>query len=70
VHFPPGPEGAHSLSNPTDEPVRYLMAGARADAPLDIIEYLDEGTFVASAKTNSQRGEPFFVRRAIDEPDA
>jgi uncharacterized cupin superfamily protein len=70
VHFPPGPEGAHSLSNPTEEPVRYLMAGARADAPLDIIEYLDERTFVAYAKTNSQRGEPFFVRRAIDEPDA
>lgn len=70
VHFPPGPEGAHSLSNPTDEPVRYLMAGARADAPLDIIEYLDEGTFAAYAKTKSQRGEPFFVRRAIDEPDA
>ena len=61
---------AHSLSNPTEEPVRYLMAGARADAPLDIIEYLDEGTFVAYAKTNSQRGEPFFVRRLIDEPDA
>jgi uncharacterized cupin superfamily protein len=70
VHFPPGPDGAHTLSKPTDEPVRYLMAGARADASLDIIEYPDEGAYAAYAKTKSQRGEPFFVRRAIDEPDA
>jgi uncharacterized cupin superfamily protein len=69
VHFPPGPEGAHKLSNPTDEPVRYLMASAPAHAPLDIIEYLDEGTYAAYAKTKSQRGEPFFVRRAIDDPN-
>ena len=67
VHFPPGPDGAHTLSNPTDEPVRYLMAAAHGQ--LDIIEYPDEGTYAAFAKTKSQRGESFFVRRAIDDPN-
>jgi uncharacterized cupin superfamily protein len=70
VHFPPGPDGAHKLSNPTDAPARYLMAAATANANLDIIEYPEDGTFAAYAKTKSQRGEPFFVRRTIDDPDA
>ena len=26
VHFPTGPDGAHALSNETDEPVRYIVA--------------------------------------------
>ena len=29
VHFPVGPDGAHQLSNRTDEPVRYLMVANR-----------------------------------------
>ena len=62
VHFPPGPAGAHKLTNPTDEPARYLMAAAPAQAYVDIIEYPDDGTFVAGAKTESQHGERFFVR--------
>lgn len=43
VHFPPGSTGAHALSNPTDESVRYVMVGAHASP--DIVEYPDEGTF-------------------------
>jgi len=68
VHFPPGPEGAHTVLNRSDELVRYLMVGAHASP--DIIEYPDKGTFVAGAKTHSQRGEPFFVRLPLPERDA
>ena len=60
VHFRPGPEGAHTVLNRSDAPVRYLMIGAHASP--DIVEYLDLGTFAAMAKTHSQHGEPFFVR--------
>jgi uncharacterized cupin superfamily protein len=60
AHFSPGPEGAHTVMNLSDEPVRYVMVGSHASP--DIVEYLDEGTFAAMAKTSSQRGEPFFVR--------
>jgi uncharacterized cupin superfamily protein len=67
VHFAPGPDGAHKLSNPTDEPVRYVMAAAHTSP--DIVEYPDEGTFAAFAKTKSQHGEPFFVRDQLKRPD-
>lgn len=60
AHFSPGPDGAHTVMNHGDEPLRYVMVGAHASP--DIVEYLDEGTFAAMAKTPSQRGEPFFVR--------
>ena len=65
VHFPPGREGAHTVMNRSDVPVRYLMIAVHASP--DIIEYPDSGTFVAGAKTESQRGERFFVQRSIDE---
>jgi uncharacterized cupin superfamily protein len=68
VHFPPGPQGAHTVVNRTDAGVRYVMVGAHASP--DIIEYPDKGTFVAGAKTLSQRGEPFFVRLPFPETDA
>lgn len=66
AHFPPGPDGAHTVMNRSGEPVRYVMVAAHATP--DIVEYLDEGTFAAMAKTPSQRGEPFFVRDKL--PDA
>jgi uncharacterized cupin superfamily protein len=67
VHFSPRPEGAHAVMNLGDEPVRYLMVGAHTSP--DIVEYLDEGTFAAMAKTPSQRGEQFFVRLPLpDDP--
>jgi uncharacterized cupin superfamily protein len=60
AHFSPGPAGAHAVMNRSDEPVRYVMVGAHASP--DIVEYLDEGTFAAFAKTSSQGGPAFFVR--------
>ena len=67
VHFPPGPEGAHKLSNPTDEAVRYIMAAVHTSP--DIVEYPDEGTYAAFAKTKSQHGEPFDVRDTLKRRD-
>ena len=67
VHFPPGPVGAHRLSNMTEDVVRYVMVGAHASP--DIIEYPEQGTFAAVAKTFSQRGDPFFVRLPFPETD-
>jgi len=51
--------------NRSDTPARYVMVGAHASP--DVIEYPDKGTFVAGAKTSSQRGEPFFVRLPLPE---
>jgi uncharacterized cupin superfamily protein len=68
VHFAPGPDGAHTVSNRSDAPVRYLMIAAHASP--EIIEYPDTGTFVAGAKTHSQRGEPFFVRLPLPADEA
>ncbi|HZD88336.1 MAG TPA: cupin domain-containing protein [Gaiellaceae bacterium] len=65
AHFSPGREGAHTVMNRGDEPVRYVMVGAHTSP--DIVEYLDEGTFAAVAKTLSQRGEPFFVRQELPD---
>lgn len=60
VHFSPGLEGAHTVMNSTDEPVRYVMVAAHASP--DIVEYPDKGEFAAGSKLGSQQGEPFFVR--------
>jgi len=66
AHFSPGPEGAHTVMNLGDEPMRYVMIAAHASP--DIIEYPDKGEFVAGARSLSQRGEPFFVRLPFPEP--
>jgi len=65
AHFPPGPDGAHTVMNRGEEPVRYVMVGAHASP--DIVEYPDDGTFAAMAKTLSQHGEPFFVRDRLPD---
>src|SRR5437764_7150209 len=39
AHFPPGPEGAHSLRNDTDEPTRFVMFGTRVSP--EVVEYPD-----------------------------
>jgi uncharacterized cupin superfamily protein len=41
VVFEPGPEGAHSIRNDTDEPVRLLMVSCESEA--DICFYPDSG---------------------------
>ena len=65
AHFSPGPDGAHTVMNLSDDLMRYLMMGAHASP--DIIEYPDKGEFAAGAKSLSQRGEPFFVRLPIPD---
>jgi uncharacterized cupin superfamily protein len=41
VAFPRGKDGAHQVSNPTDEPIRVLMLSTLVKP--DIVEYLDSG---------------------------
>jgi uncharacterized cupin superfamily protein len=65
VHFAPGPPGAHTVMNRSDEPMRYVMVAAHASP--DIVEYPDKNEFAAGAKSLSQRGEPFFVRLPLPE---
>jgi uncharacterized cupin superfamily protein len=65
AHFPPGRDGAHTVINRSDAPVRYLIVAVHASP--DIIEYPDTGTFVAGARTPSQSGDPFFVRLPIPQ---
>jgi uncharacterized cupin superfamily protein len=67
AHFSPGPAGAHTVMNLGNEPVRYLMVAAHSTP--DIVEYLDEGTFAAMAKTPSQRGKPFLVRMPLPDEE-
>jgi len=60
AHFSPGPEGAHTVMNLSDAPMRYVMIAAHTSP--DIVEYPDKGEFAAVAKSLSQRGERFVVR--------
>jgi quercetin dioxygenase-like cupin family protein len=48
AHFPPGPDGTHTVVNRSDEPVRYLMVGAHASS--DIVVYPDKDEFAAAAR--------------------
>ena len=54
VHFPPGPEGAHQLSNRSEEPARYVLASA-VPTP-EIIEYPDSGKIASMARTETTAG--------------
>jgi uncharacterized cupin superfamily protein len=65
VHFPPGPEGAHALSNETDGPVRYLMAST-LQSP-EVAEYPDLGQITAQARTASQTGERLWLIHEVSE---
>ena len=48
VVFRTGPEGAHSIRNDTDEPVRYVVAGDRASP--EVVEYPDLKQLTAQSK--------------------
>jgi uncharacterized cupin superfamily protein len=45
VSFPPGPEGAHRLSNPGDQPARVLLFSTMHFP--EVAEHLDTGTVLA-----------------------
>jgi uncharacterized cupin superfamily protein len=64
AHFPVGPEGAHGLSNHTDQAVRYLMTST-LHSP-EVAEYPDLKQLTAQARTDSQTGEPLFVIHDIE----
>jgi uncharacterized cupin superfamily protein len=55
VHFPTGPDGAHGVSNETDEPVRFVMVSTLVSP--EVVEYPDLGQITAQARTGSQTGE-------------
>ena len=55
VHFPTGPDGAHSLTNETDELVRFLMVSTLVSP--EVVEYPDLKQITAQARTASQTGE-------------
>jgi uncharacterized cupin superfamily protein len=65
VHFVRGPDGAHQLRNDTDELVRYVMAGTFTSP--ESVEYPDSGEISTMARTNSQRGEPLWMIRSIED---
>lgn len=67
VHFPTGPEGAHAVSNGTDEPVRFLMAST-LQSP-EVVEYPDLGQVTAQARTGSQTGERLWLVHDVEPPD-
>jgi uncharacterized cupin superfamily protein len=59
VHFPLGPDGAHGVSNDTDEPVRFLMASTLTSP--EVAEYPDLKQITAQARTSSQTGEQLWL---------
>jgi uncharacterized cupin superfamily protein len=65
AHFSPGPEGAHTVMNLSEAPMRYVMLAVHASP--DIVEYPDTGEFAAVATSLSQRGGQFFVRLPLPE---
>jgi uncharacterized cupin superfamily protein len=65
VHFPVGPDGAHALSNRTEEPVRYLMASTLVSP--EVAEYPDLNQITAQARTGSQTGERLWLIHDVQE---
>ncbi len=65
VHFVKGPAGAHQLSNDAAEPVRYAIFGTLTSP--EVVEYPDSGKAVATARTDSQRGERLWTVHRLDE---
>lgn len=67
VHFPAGPDGAHAVTNDTDEPVRYLMAST-LQSP-EVVEYPDLKQITAQARTGSQTGERLWLIHDVEPQD-
>lgn len=64
VHFPPGPEGVHGLSNETSEPVRFVMASTLVSP--EVAEYPDLHQITAQARTESQTGERLWLIHELE----
>jgi uncharacterized cupin superfamily protein len=66
VHFPTGPDGAHAVTNETDEPVRFLMAST-LQSP-EVVEYPDLKQITAQARTGSQTGDRLWLIHDVAQP--
>jgi uncharacterized cupin superfamily protein len=66
VVFRRGPEDAHTCSNDTNHPVRYLMVSNNASP--DAVEYPDLGLLSVMAYTDDQYGRPLWNSRKIEPP--
>ena len=66
VHFAVGPDGAHGLSNETEEPVRYLMVSTLRSP--EVAEYPDLKQITAQARTESQTGERLWLIHEVEPP--
>lgn len=67
VHFPVGPDGAHSLSNETREPARVVMVSTLRSP--EVVEYPDLSKVTAQARTDSQTGERLFLIHDLQSPE-
>jgi uncharacterized cupin superfamily protein len=65
VHFPTGPDGAHGVSNETDEAVRFVMVSTLVSP--EVVEYPDLGQITAQARTGSQTGERLWFIHDVRE---
>jgi len=68
VHFPPGPDGAHGVSNDTEEPVRFMMASTLISP--EVVEYPDLKQVTAQARTGSLTGDRLWLIHDIEPPPA
>lgn len=64
LHFPTGPDGAHGVSNDTDEPVRFLIASTLPSP--EVGEYPDLKQITAQARTASQTGERLWLIHDVE----
>jgi uncharacterized cupin superfamily protein len=64
VHFPVGPDGAHGVTNESDDPVRYVMVSS-LNLP-EVAEYPDLGKITAQARTGSQTGERLWLIHDVE----
>jgi uncharacterized cupin superfamily protein len=64
VYFPTGPDGAHGVTNETDEPVRFVMASTLPSP--EVAEYPDLRQITAQARTGSQTGERLWLIHDVE----
>ena len=68
VHFAVGPDGAHAISNETDQPVRYVMVSTLRSP--EVAEYPDLKQITAQARTASQTGERLWLIHEVEPPSS
>jgi uncharacterized cupin superfamily protein len=64
VHFPTGPDGAHGMTNETDQPVRFVMVSTLVTP--EVAEYPDLKQITAQARTASQTGKRLWLIHDVE----